>query len=49
MEALRCVCSIPRSFGWPMTFVDGHECPGGVGKLVCPLLGGLNIFELVEP
>ena len=43
------VCTIPRSLGYFAAFIDGHQCAGRKGKLVCPLLGGVIVFELVEP
>ena len=43
------VRSIPTSLGWCMAFTDGDQCSGVAGKLVCPLLGGVMVFELVRP
>ena len=43
------VCSLPISSGRCATFVDGDECSGAAGKLVCPLLGGVMVFDMVHP
>ena len=45
----RLVCSVPSSFGYRTAFIDGKQCPDGKWKFVCPLLGRVNVFELVEP
>ena len=44
-----CFCSIPASLGFCASFVEGDQSSGEAGKLVCPLLGGVVVFELVQP
>ena len=44
-----CVCSIPLSRGHGIAFVEEQESSGGTVTLVCPLLGGMMFFDLIEP
>ena len=44
-----CVCSLPVSTGFNAAFVERHEPSEGTITLVCPLLGGMMFFDLMEP
>ena len=44
-----CVCSIPVSTGWATAFMERQGSSEGKATLVCPLLGGMMFFDLIEP
>ena len=43
-----CVCLLPFSGVWGITFADGDESSGVIGRLVCPLLGEMVVFDLIS-